>query len=90
MTSYAAVNSLLIMNAYEHIHRNELYKFFYSMKRSDGGFHVHLNGYGAIALTSLMGREYDCRSSYCVISICKLLNMLTPEIVRDVGDFFLK
>lgn len=39
---------------------------------------------------SLINSEYDCRSSYCVISICKLLNMLTPEITKDVGDFFLR
>lgn len=38
----------------------------------------------------LLNSEYDCRSTYCVLSICKLLNMLTPEIVKGVGDFLLR
>lgn len=38
----------------------------------------------------LLNSEYDCRSTYCVLSICKLLNMLTPEIVKGAGDFLLR
>ncbi len=44
MTTYVAVNALLIMKSYDHIHRNELYKFFYSMKMEDGSFRVYVNG----------------------------------------------
>ena len=87
MTTYAGVNALLIMKSYKSLNREEIYKFFYSMKRPDGSFHVHLNGYFYVFL---MISEFDCRSCYCVLSICKLLNMLTPEIAEHVGEYILR
>lgn len=44
MTSYAAVNSLVSLGAFDAIHRKELYRFFLSQKLPDGSFRVHVNG----------------------------------------------
>mgnify|MGYP004468705525 FL=1 len=44
MTSYAAVNSLVSLGAFDSIHRKELYRFFLSQKLPDGSFRVHVNG----------------------------------------------
>lgn len=44
MTTYAAVNSLVIMKSYSSIHRDALYSLFLSLKNADGSFSVHLNG----------------------------------------------
>ena len=45
MTSYAAINSLILMKRYDEINRSELYRLFYSLKESNGSFRVHLNGF---------------------------------------------
>lgn len=45
MTSYAAVNSLVSLEAFDSIHRKELYRFFLSQKLPDGSFRVHVNGF---------------------------------------------
>ena len=44
MTSYAGVNSLVSLGAFDSIHRKELYRFFLSQKLPDGSFRVHVNG----------------------------------------------
>ena len=44
MTTYAAVNTLVIMRKYSLIHRDELYSLFMSLKTEEGSFHVHVNG----------------------------------------------
>ena len=44
MTTYAAVNTLVIMRKYSMIHRDELYSLFMSLKTEEGSFHVHVNG----------------------------------------------
>ena len=44
MTTYAAVNSLVIMRKYSSIHRDALYSLFMSLKSEEGSFHVHMNG----------------------------------------------
>ena len=44
MTTYAAVNTLVLMRKYSVIHRDALYALFMSLKSEEGSFQVHLNG----------------------------------------------
>ena len=87
MTTYAAVNSLICLERFEDIHRNELYRFFLSQNQPDGSFSVHVNGY--LFGSELRFSESDCRSCYCVLSISRLLHMLTPELIYGVKEFIL-
>lgn len=77
MTTYAAVNTLVINNDFSLINRNKLYHFFMDMKQSDGTFSVHQNG------------ECDTRSTYCAVSVARLTNMITDELIRGSTEFIL-
>ncbi|KAK8794653.1 hypothetical protein WA158_001634 [Blastocystis sp. Blastoise] len=78
MCTYAAVMTLCILGdneALKQINRYKMYNLFLSLKHSDGSFSVHEHG------------ESDIRGTYCVIILCSLLNMLTPEITAGVVDY---
>ena len=45
MSTYAAINSLIIMKSYENINRSELYQLFLNLKNPNGSFSVHLHGF---------------------------------------------
>lgn len=87
MTTYAAVNSLICLERFEDIHRNELYSSFYLKSNQMVLFSVHVNGY--LFGSELRFSESDCRSCYCVLSISRLLHMLTPELIYGVKEFIL-
>ncbi|KAM7455644.1 hypothetical protein BLSTO_03594 [Blastocystis sp. subtype 1] len=74
MTTYAAVNTLVLMQKYSMIHRDALYALFMSLKSEEGSFQVHLNG------------ESDTRGCYCVLSMCRLLNLLREELTSGVCE----
>ena len=56
MVTYAAVNSLAIIGAYDQIHRADIYRFFLSMKQPNGSFSVHTHGYRFAFALSQGGR----------------------------------
>lgn len=80
-TTYAAVNSLAIIGspaALDSIKRDALYKWFMSLKLNDGSFMMCRNG------------ERDVRGCYCVVSIAKMLNLSTPELISGTPQFILE
>ncbi|KAI8833062.1 farnesyltransferase, CAAX box, beta [Chytriomyces cf. hyalinus JEL632] len=78
-TTYAAVHALAAIGTAEAfdsiVNRKKLYNWILSLKQPNGSFIMHYGG------------EVDVRGSYCVASVCKLLNMLTPEITENMGAF---
>jgi protein farnesyltransferase subunit beta len=78
--TYAGILSLCSLAtdaALSAIDRKGLYRFFMSVKHASGGFRMHRDG------------EVDCRGTYTVISIARLVNILTPELVAGVVPYLL-
>jgi len=77
--AYVAVNSLCIIgteSAYKSIDRESLYKWFLTLKRENGSFYAG------------KGSESDVRSTYCVLAVCSLLNIMTTEITKNCAVYF--
>ncbi|KAJ3073384.1 hypothetical protein HDU98_001675 [Podochytrium sp. JEL0797] len=77
-TTYAAVHALAIVGtkeAFDCIDRIRLYSWMQNLKQTDGSFIMHHGG------------EVDVRGSYCVASVCRLLNILTPSLTLNMGAF---
>ncbi|ORY48617.1 terpenoid cyclases/Protein prenyltransferase [Rhizoclosmatium globosum] len=80
-TTYAAIHALAIIGteeAFDCIDRKKLYSWIMSLKQADGSFIMHHGG------------EVDVRGSYCVASVCKLLNLLSPSLTENMGTFIAK
>lgn len=78
--TYASVLALLLLGteeAYAVTDRALLYRFFLSLKHSNGGFKMHMDG------------EVDVRGTYTAIAVASLLNILTPELVYGVAEYIL-
>lgn len=76
--NYVSVNALALVGtekAYNVINRKSIYNFLLSLKQPNGAFCAHVGG------------EVDVRITYCAISTCALLNMLTPEITDGVVEY---
>ncbi|ODV78150.1 beta subunit of protein farnesyltransferase [Suhomyces tanzawaensis NRRL Y-17324] len=75
--TYAGILALVSTKNYEvlTILRPNLYRWYLSLKREDGSFSMHVDG------------ESDTRSTYCVLVVCSLLNMLTPEITQGTLEW---
>lgn len=69
-STYAAVLALILVEDYETLGslREGLYLYFLSMKQPDGSFCMHAGG------------ELDARSTYCVVVVSSVLNILTPQL----------
>jgi len=79
--NYAAVLSLCTIGtpeALQLVDRPAMYHYFLSLKDPCGGFAIHSRG------------EVDSRGTYTVISIARILNIMTPELVSGVADFILQ
>lgn len=79
--NYAAVLALCSIgspSALQSIDRPAMYRYFLSMKNEDGSFRMHADG------------ESDTRGVYTILSTARILNLLTPELTRDVGDYILR
>lgn len=72
-STYASVLALVLVEDWETLLeiRNNLYKWFMSLKQPDGSFIMHKNG------------ESDTRSTYCVLVVASLLDILTPELSHN-------
>lgn len=59
------------------VHVTKLYDWILSLKMPDGSFAVHPDG------------EIDVRACYAALSVATLLNILTPDLVRNVPEYLL-
>lgn len=76
--TYASINAIALSmdrDVYSGIDRERIYKWFMTLKQPNGSF------------ASAKDYECDARSTYCVISVASLLNMLTDELVDGTVDF---
>ncbi|BFZ06949.1 hypothetical protein BsWGS_09989 [Bradybaena similaris] len=81
--TYAAVNSLCILSnitdkVFNVLNREKLYSFLKRMKTRDGAFQMHDGG------------EVDIRGVYCALSVARLTNILTKELLEGVSDFIIR
>jgi protein farnesyltransferase subunit beta len=60
------------------IDRRALYRLFLSLKCASGGFRIHMDG------------ETDSRGTYTILSVARLTNILTPELVAGTADYLLR
>ena len=79
--TYAAVLCLCTIGTEEAlaiIDRSTLYNFFMRMKdKKNCGFRMHEDG------------EIDTRGTYTVLSVSRILNIITPELIQGVGEYIL-
>ena len=76
--SYAAVLALATIGtpaAYAAVNRRDMYRWLLTLKRADGGVHIHADG------------EVDVRSAYTMLTIASLVNILTPELTAGVAEW---
>lgn len=45
---------------------------------------------GVMIVFDVSVRESDCRSCYCVLSMCRLLNLNRAELLDGVGEYLLR
>lgn len=79
--NYAAVLTLCTIGtpaALQTIDRAAMYNFFLSLRHPSGGLCIHKDG------------EVDSRGTYTIISIARILNILTPELTAGVAEYVLK
>ncbi|KAF8889431.1 terpenoid cyclases/protein prenyltransferase alpha-alpha toroid [Gymnopilus junonius] len=81
LPTYAAVCTLAIVGrpgprgGWDQIDREQMYKFFLSLKQKDGSFLVAHHS------------EVDVRGIYCLLTVATLLDLLTPELVEGTAAF---
>lgn len=78
-STYASVLSLILIEEYDILNRikKNLYSWFLKLKQKDGSFSMHVNG------------ECDMRAIYCVLCVCKILNLITPELTENTLEWIL-
>lgn len=77
--TYAALLTLALIEDFDTMAeiKENLYGWLLSLKHSDGSFAMHLGG------------EHDTRSTYCVLVVASLLDMVTPELVENTGSWLM-
>lgn len=72
--TYASVLALILVQDYDTLRkiRPNLYLWFLSLKNSNGSFRMQQNG------------ESDTRSTYCVLVVASLLDILTDDLCRGI------
>lgn len=76
--TYAAVNALCLLRtpeAYAVINREKLLNFLFRMKMPNGSFQMH------------DGSESDIRGVYCALSVAKLTNVWSPELIKGTAHW---
>lgn len=76
-STYASVLALILVEDYSQLDgiKQNLYHWFLSLKNANGSFAMHEGG------------ESDARSTYCVLSVAALLNILTEELMQGTTEF---
>lgn len=70
MTTYAAINSLALLGAYDKVDRSGLYRYFLSMKQRNGSFSVHIHGFGMVPRDSVERRTVEARTAFSPSPSC--------------------
>ncbi|KAJ3197158.1 hypothetical protein HK101_005675 [Irineochytrium annulatum] len=101
-TTYAAISALAIVGtpaAYDCVDRAALHDWMMKIKLPDGSFRMHEGGEVDIRFVNVLGGHapicmgYSADShvfnsgSYCAVSVAKLLNILSPDLSANVGEF---
>ncbi|GFR66454.1 protein farnesyltransferase subunit beta [Elysia marginata] len=81
--TYAAVNALCILaniteKVFDILNREKLYSFLMRMRTPDGAFKMHDGG------------EVDIRGVYCALSVARLTNIMTKDLVSGTVDFIVR
>lgn len=78
-STYASVLALVLVQDFETLNRIKpnLYRWFLSLKSDNGSYFMHEGG------------ESDARSTYCVLSVAALLNMVTDDLLKGCKEFLL-
>ncbi|EGW35526.1 beta subunit of protein farnesyltransferase [Spathaspora passalidarum NRRL Y-27907] len=76
-STYSGILTLILTKNYQLLEsiRDKIYNWLLSLKNENGSFVMHEYG------------EADTRSTYCVLVIASLLNLLTPELTDGVQDW---
>lgn len=76
-STYAAVLAMVLLEDYHTLNsiRHNLYRYFMSLKQPNGSFIMHEHG------------EADTRSTYCVLVVSSLLNLLTDELCEGTLEW---
>lgn len=74
-STYAALMCSCIIQEYDIIQREKIYKFIQSLKQSDGSFIMHEDG------------ESDLRATYCALASAYLLNCIDKLIAENVANY---
>lgn len=80
VSNYSAIMTLALIgtdSAYEVIDRAAMYEALLALKYEDGSFRTTL------------GMEHDIRATYTALLIADTLNILTPELTKDVDKYVL-
>ncbi|KAJ7641342.1 terpenoid cyclases/protein prenyltransferase alpha-alpha toroid [Roridomyces roridus] len=81
LPTYASVCALAIAGrpgaggGWDQINRDQMYKFFMSLKQPDGSFLVAHHS------------EVDVRGIYCLLVVATMLDIITPELVEGTAEF---
>ncbi|KAH7886715.1 terpenoid cyclases/protein prenyltransferase alpha-alpha toroid [Phlebopus sp. FC_14] len=81
LPTYASVCALAIVGrpgpggGWDQIDKENLYRFFMSLKQPDGSFLVSHDA------------EVDVRGTYCLLVVAYLLDLITPELLRGTPAF---
>ncbi|WPK24536.1 hypothetical protein PUMCH_001814 [Australozyma saopauloensis] len=78
-STYASVLALVLIGDFDSLAliKKGLHQWFLSLKAPNGSFVMHKGG------------ESDARSTYCVLSVAALLNILTNELLEGASGFLL-
>ncbi|KAI9224079.1 terpenoid cyclases/protein prenyltransferase alpha-alpha toroid [Blastocladiella britannica] len=79
--TYAAIHALAMCRdkqVWASVDRRGIYHFLMRCKQPDGSFRMHEAG------------EVDIRGSYCVLSVARMLDILTPELADGCMDFIVR
>jgi len=76
--TYASINALVILGAYESIDRESLYNFLRKCRNDEGAFSLHIGG------------EVDVRGTYCAIVVAKLTNIYDEQLFKNTGDWLIR
>lgn len=74
---YASVLALVLVEDFDTLNRirHNLYKWMMSLKKDNGSFSMHPGG------------ESDTRSTYCILVIASLLNILDEQLCKDTASW---
>ena len=75
--------------AFTSINRETMYKFLLSLKnKNNGSFSMHKDGETDVRFSNNKNfGTYAKRATYCALSVAKLLNLLTPELISGAAEF---